>query len=128
VNVSFRVAEWWREGQAVDLGGRKLEVLSVPGHTAESTALLDNENNQLFSGDYINKAGAWAMVPGYSLESYVATADELAARINDGTVVWEAHGAEPLNRADIVNIGKEARSVLAGRARASRSRSAVSIA
>ena len=114
VNVSFRVAEWWREGQVVDLGGRKLEVLSVPGHTEESTALLDDESNQLFSGDYINKVGAWAIVPGYSLESYVATADELAARIDDGTVVWEAHGAEPLNRADIVNIGKEARSVLDG--------------
>jgi hypothetical protein len=36
----------------------------------KSTALLDDESNQLVSGDYINKAGAWAIVPGYSLESY----------------------------------------------------------
>jgi hydroxyacylglutathione hydrolase len=114
VNVSFRVAEWWREGQVVDLGGRKVEVLSVPGHTEESTALLDEESGQLFSGDYINKVGAWAIVHGYSLESYVATAGKLAARIDDGTAVWEAHGDEPLNRADIVNIGKEAQSVLDG--------------
>ena len=86
----------------------------MPGHTEESTALLDEESNQLSSGDHLDKVGAWAIVPGYSLESYVATAGKLAARIDDGTAVWEAHGDEPLGRADIVNIGKEARSVLDG--------------
>jgi hydroxyacylglutathione hydrolase len=117
VNISFRVTEWWKEGQVIDLGGRKVEVLFLPGHTEESTALLDHESNQLFSGDYINKVGAWAIVPGYSLESYVATAGKLTARIDDKTVIWEAHGDQPLNRADIVNIGKEAQSILDGTGR-----------
>jgi glyoxylase-like metal-dependent hydrolase (beta-lactamase superfamily II) len=113
-NTSFRVAEWWKEGQVIDLGGRKLEVLFLPGHTEESTGLLDHESDQLFSGDYINKVGAWAIVPGYSLEAYVATAGKLAAKIDGETVIWEAHGDQPLNRADIINIGKEAQSILDG--------------
>jgi hydroxyacylglutathione hydrolase len=57
VNVSFRVAEWWREGQVVDLGGRKLEVLSVPGHTEESTALLDDESTSCFRAITSTRSG-----------------------------------------------------------------------
>lgn len=40
-------------GARVDAGGRTLEVLHLPGHTAGSLALLDRKNRILFSGDTV---------------------------------------------------------------------------
>lgn len=39
------------DGEIIDLGGRRLEILHVPGHTPDAVALLDAENGLLFTGD-----------------------------------------------------------------------------
>lgn len=43
-----------KEGDVFDLGGRVLEVKEVPGHSYGSIALLDKENDAVFSGDACN--------------------------------------------------------------------------
>lgn len=40
-----------QEGQVLDLGGRTLEVLFTPGHTAGSVTFMDRNNHYGFSGD-----------------------------------------------------------------------------
>ena len=42
---SFRVTEWLKPGATIDLGGRKLTILSTPGHTPTSVALFDPAKN-----------------------------------------------------------------------------------
>jgi hydroxyacylglutathione hydrolase len=42
------------EGQIFDLGGRKLTVYAVPGHTLGSVVFLDDKTRILFSGDAAN--------------------------------------------------------------------------
>lgn len=49
----FPKAEELRDGDVIDLGGKKLEAIAVPGHTAGSIALLDREDGFLFSGDAV---------------------------------------------------------------------------
>ncbi|WP_033293025.1 MBL fold metallo-hydrolase [Amycolatopsis jejuensis] len=41
------------DGDVLDLGGRTLEVLHLPGHTPGSIALYDPKSKSLFSGDVI---------------------------------------------------------------------------
>ena len=41
-------------GQVFDLGGRKLEVIDLRGHTPGSVGLLDREDRILYSGDGLN--------------------------------------------------------------------------
>lgn len=43
-----------RQGDVIDLGGKKLEVYQVPGHTPGSVALLDRDERILFTGDALN--------------------------------------------------------------------------
>ncbi len=43
------------DGFSFELGDRKLEVLSVPGHTAGSLAFLDHKTGYLFTGDSVMK-------------------------------------------------------------------------
>jgi glyoxylase-like metal-dependent hydrolase (beta-lactamase superfamily II) len=41
------------EGDVVDLGDRRFRVLHLPGHSPDSTGLIDEENGVFFSGDAI---------------------------------------------------------------------------
>lgn len=41
------------DGAAIDLGGRTLEIIAIPGHTKGSIALLDKEKRYLFAGDTV---------------------------------------------------------------------------
>jgi glyoxylase-like metal-dependent hydrolase (beta-lactamase superfamily II) len=47
-------------GQQFDLGGRSLEVLHTPGHTADSIMLLDKQQRILFTGDTVYPAALYA--------------------------------------------------------------------
>jgi len=47
----FKVSRVLKEGDIVENGEHKLEVIHTPGHTSGSISLLDKENDTLFSGD-----------------------------------------------------------------------------
>jgi len=91
VAPSFRVSEWLAPGAVIDLGGRALRVLSTPGHTPNSTALLDASNRRLFVGDFVYPTTLYAFLPGASLSAYHATARMLLGMLPVDTVLWTAH-------------------------------------
>ena len=87
----FTVTEWLKPGTAIDLGGRVLQVLHVPGHTHSSVALYDAGTHQLFAGDFIYPTKLYAFLPGASLAEYRATTRELLASLPADTKIWTAH-------------------------------------
>ena len=50
---------YMEEGQVFDLGGRKLEVAWMPGHTPGSVVLLDKANGDCYSGDAFGSGEVW---------------------------------------------------------------------
>ena len=54
------------DGQVFDLGGRLVDVLHTPGHTAGSVSLFDRQTRSLFTGDNTNAHGVFVdnMSPG----------------------------------------------------------------
>jgi len=86
------------DGFKVNLGGRALEVLSIPGHTPDAIALLDRENGLLFTGDTYYPAPIWLFRPETDLDAYVKSAKRLAAMTPEIRLVLGAHNipvAEP---------------------------------
>ncbi len=77
-----------KEGDILDLGNMKLEVLEVPGHTPGSIALFDKEHGILFSGDTLfeDSIGRWDLPGGNKeeLEKSVARLSALKARLFPG--------------------------------------------
>ncbi len=60
-----------REGQLFDLGGIRLETLSLGGHTPRAAMLLERERAWLFSGDAMGNRSFWMQVDGaLSLEEF----------------------------------------------------------
>ena len=67
-----------REGDTLECGGYRFEVLHIPGHTPGSIALLDREHGLLLPGDSIQKEGAIYMFGlRQNLERYLVSLREL---------------------------------------------------
>lgn len=47
----FAIDEWLAPGTQIELGGRSLELVHLPGHTEESVGLLDAHHGAAFVGD-----------------------------------------------------------------------------
>lgn len=58
-----------RDGDVIDLGGRKIKVIHTPGHSPGHCCFLDTERGYLFSGDLIYKG---------CLDMYYPTTDRYA--------------------------------------------------
>jgi glyoxylase-like metal-dependent hydrolase (beta-lactamase superfamily II) len=79
-------------GHVFDLGGRKIEVIVTPGHTPGSICLGDKENKLIFSGDNNNTA-VWLFLPeSTSLNIYLMSLRNLAARITEFKNLLPGHG------------------------------------
>jgi hydroxyacylglutathione hydrolase len=81
-----------KDGQVFDLGGRKLEVIYTPGHTAGEICLLDKENRMLFTGDNDNSL-VWLHILGtLPLEVYLQSLEKINARANEFDNLYPGHG------------------------------------
>src|SRR5215470_6354112 len=81
-----------RDGFIINLGGgRKLQVIAVPGHTPDSIALIDRANGLLFTGDTYYPAPIWLYRPETDMDAYVASVKRLAALAPKVKMVLGAH-------------------------------------
>jgi hydroxyacylglutathione hydrolase len=80
------------DGQVFDLGGRRLEVIYTPGHTAGEICMLDKENRMLFSGDNDNSL-VWLHISGtLPLEIYLKSLEKLNTRAGEFDNLYPGHG------------------------------------
>jgi glyoxylase-like metal-dependent hydrolase (beta-lactamase superfamily II) len=75
----FTPTQFIKDGHAIDLGGRTLSVLHVPGHTPDAVALLDAAAGRLFTGDSFYESTIWLYAPETDLAAYATSVDRLAA-------------------------------------------------
>lgn len=79
------------DGDWIDLGGRVIEILHVPGHTPDALALLDRANELLWSGDTYYDAPIWLYVPETDLDDYERSIARLAALAPHVKRLFPAH-------------------------------------
>jgi hydroxyacylglutathione hydrolase len=97
----FQVSRWIGPGSEIDLGGRELTLLSVPGHTPDSVVLLDRQTNRLFAGDFIYPSEIYAFLPGANLRDYATSAQGVARVLNDASSIYGGHGCDHLPTVDV---------------------------
>ena len=70
-----------KEGDIIELGRRRFEVLLVPGHSPAHTALWEPESRALFCGDVAFAGGAFGRVdlPGCDARELIRSLEKLAA-------------------------------------------------
>lgn len=111
--ASLDVSPLW-EGDVIDLGGRSLEVILIPGHTPGSIALLDAENRILFSGDTVQTGTVFMFGKGRNMKAYLSSLQKLAAMADRFDTVYPSHGSIPVDPAILPGLIEGAGKILRG--------------
>jgi hydroxyacylglutathione hydrolase len=102
----FLVNHWVKDGEVIDLGGRRITLVSTAGHTPESVSLLDPSHHRLFTGDLVNREVSLLNVPGSDLHQTLRSLHELARLAPDPSLAYEAHSEKPLTSAELRFIAR----------------------
>ena len=85
------VDAWFPMETNIDLGGRAIQLVHVPGHSEESVAILESSSNMIFLGDFLYN-GALFLFHNDDLTIYKQTVDHLNSLLSPGFRLFGAHG------------------------------------
>ena len=98
----------------IDLGGRVLEILHVPGHTPDAVALLDRARGFLWTGDTYYDGPIWLYVPETDLDDYERSIARLAGLVPELNKVLPGHNAASAEPGGLVRARDGIRQIRAG--------------
>jgi len=115
----YRIVEWWKPEGVIDIGGRWLQVLHVPGHAEGSIALLDAQRKQLFTGDFIYPGWLVGFAPSSDFDAYLASVRYLIESTSGSETLFGAHAVEDhpspvLPYAGLLDLESGLKRILAG--------------
>ena len=103
-----------RAGDKLDLGGRALEVLEVPGHTQGSVCYLDPESGDFFAGDACNNNTLVMMDTSATIGEYLSALGALKQRQGEIENFYIFHGETPVAKTCIDDNIQCCEDILAG--------------
>jgi glyoxylase-like metal-dependent hydrolase (beta-lactamase superfamily II) len=112
----YVISEVIDDGDVLDIGGRQLEVLRVPGHTDDAIALLDRQAGLLWSGDTFYEGPIWLFFPETDLAAYRASVARLAALAPRLRAVLPGHNTPLAEPGLLLRLRENFEEVIAGRA------------
>jgi glyoxylase-like metal-dependent hydrolase (beta-lactamase superfamily II) len=105
------------EGDVIDLGGRQLKILRIPGHTDDSIALLDARAGFLWTGDSFYEGPIWLYAPETDLLAYKKSIARLATLVPNLKALFPAHNTPRAKPELLLETQRAFDIVLAGKAK-----------
>ncbi len=103
------------DGETIDLGGRELRIILIPGHTPGSIALMDEERGMLFPGDTVQDGNIYMFGPMRDMQAYILSLMKLEALGASIRLIYPSHGTMPLASSFIGKLRIKAEECLAGK-------------
>lgn len=110
----FAISKFIAEGDVIDVGGRRLEILETPGHAPDSICLIDRENRILFTGDTFYLAPLYTHVDGSDFEDYARSAARLAGLAGEIDIAVTSHNVPIVNGSYMIALGIAFEQIRAG--------------
>jgi len=114
----WTASEWIGDGRRIDLGGRVVEVLAIPGHTPDSVALWDAADGFLWTGDSFYEGPIWLFVPETDWTAYAASVERLAKLAPRARKLFPAHNVAVSDPSLLPRLRDAVAAVRSGRAAA----------
>ena len=105
-----------REGDVIDLGGRPLKIIDIPGHTPGSIAILDEANRTLISGDSVQDGNIFMFGRLRDIDKYIESMDHLAEYNGTYDEIYAMHGSFPVEPALVGKLKDAAEEIRQGKA------------
>jgi len=90
-----RITPVW-DGDIIDLGDRPIEIITIPGHTPGSIALLDKKYRVLFGGDSIQDGSIFMFGPARDIFAYPHSLRKLSRYDALFDTIYPSHGSFPV--------------------------------
>jgi len=103
---AFEIDKLVYEGDAIDVGGRSLEIMFTPGHAPDSICLLDRENRLLFTGDTFYLAPLYTHIAGSDFDDYAESARRLAGIADQIDSVITSHNVPRVDASYMTALGQ----------------------
>ena len=103
------------EGEIIDLGHWRFEVILTPGHTPGSIMLLEREKRMLISGDTIQDGTIFMFGSGRNMLAFQSSLQKMLDRADAFDAVWPSHGNCPLKPDIIPGVLRGAQELLDGK-------------
>lgn len=100
------------EGDIIELGTYKFEVILIPGHTPGSIALLEKEKRFLIGGDSIQIGSIFMFGNGRNFQAYRASMKKLQERMNEFDTVYSSHNILSMDANIIITLYEAAGKVM----------------
>lgn len=106
------------DGDVFELGGKKLEVIAIPGHTQGSVALVNKAENYALTSDCFSPRTALVKLPKEKRVGITTFRDGLARflkNIDENTRLYWGHGTEAMDHQIPRDMLRAAEEILAGK-------------
>jgi hydroxyacylglutathione hydrolase len=110
------VSPLW-DGDVIELGARRFEVVLIPGHTPGSIALLDRVNRLLVAGDSVSQAPIFMFGRMRNLCAHMSSMRKLLELRDGFDTVYPSHGPIPVGPDMIEKLIAGAERILNGEVR-----------
>jgi glyoxylase-like metal-dependent hydrolase (beta-lactamase superfamily II) len=111
----WKISLFVHNGFKVNLGGRTIEIISTPGHTADSISLIDRANGLLFTGDTFYPGEIWLYRPETDYPAYLASTKKLAGLAPEIKLVLGAHNVPVAQPSVLAQLDAAIHAVLDGK-------------
>ncbi len=102
------------DGEVLDLGGRPLEIISLPGHTPGSIGVLDRNARVLIGGDPVQDGQIFMFGVQREMHAYIHSLAKLEGYREAFDWIYPSHGSFPVSPELIPVLREAAGKVLAG--------------
>jgi len=107
------------DGSIINLGGKTLQIISVPAHSSDSIAILDIDERTLFTGDEVveNQILLIPLMPGdkkIAVQTHKENMEKLLNMSEYFDIVCPAHAATPLPKTIIENYIQADKNIMEG--------------
>jgi glyoxylase-like metal-dependent hydrolase (beta-lactamase superfamily II) len=113
----FKISRRVKDGEKLDLGGRKLEIIFTPGHTPDSLCLLDRKNGLLFTGDTFYPGPVYLFTEETDFKAYVRSVNLLASLTPIVKLLLPAHNVPVADPKFLTALQAAVRQVESGKAK-----------
>ncbi|HEY8420973.1 MAG TPA: MBL fold metallo-hydrolase [Thermoclostridium sp.] len=105
------------DNEIINLGNRPLKIISIPGHTPGSIAILDINHRVLIGGDTIQDGNIFMFKERRNMPRYVQSLKKLLKYAGEFDVIYPSHGSFPVYPDLISNLIEGAEQIINGTAK-----------